>query len=741
MMIAGMSPFRLQAQTAKPATDIESRIEELLTRMTLAEKLGQMTQVTVTDNMYEMRGMIRAGMIGSYINIHDRALADTLQRIALTESRLGIPLLMARDVIHGYNTIFPIPLGQAATWDAALVEQGARISATEASSDGIRWTFSPMLDISRDPRWGRIVESYGEDPYLTTTLGTACIRGLQGSDLSDATSLAACAKHFVAYGAAEGGRDYNSTFIGERRLRDVYFPPFEAAVQAGAATFMTSFNDNDGIPSVASHWLHHEVLRDEWHFDGLVVSDWQAINELEPQGYASDLYEAVTRAVHAGVEMDMMGYGYLTHLDSMVRSGQVDQLLIDQAVRDILRVKFRLGLFDQPYATTSPSVKYAPEHLAAARAMAAQSAILLKNDNDVLPLSRRLKRIAIVGPMADAPHDQMGTWSFDGDKSHTITPLKALRETLENHAEILYTPGLTYSRDSSQTGISQAVATALQADVVIAFVGEEAILSGEAHSLADLRLQGRQTELLEQLSQTGRPLITVVMTGHPLPLERESACSDALLLMFHPGTMGGPALADLLTGQMSPCGRLPVTLPRTVGQIPIYYAYNNTCRPSEGNDPSLADIPLEAGQTSTDCNSRYLDYGTAPLYPFGYGLGYTHFAYGTPHTDTAHIAAGDTLHVAIDITNTGRTKGIETVQLYTGKPAASVVQPVKELRAFQRVTLSPGETRRVTFALPTTQLAFTGVDMKRRIEPGRYLLWVAPDSSTGERIEFFVHAP
>lgn len=548
--------------------------------MTLQEKIGQMNQLSPFDGIDEaMTSLIKERKVGSFLNLTDPAVVNKAQEIAVKESRLGIPILMSRDVIHGYNTIFPIPLGQAATFNPEIVEAGARVAAIEATADGIRWTFAPMIDISRDPRWGRIAESCGEDPYLSSVMGVAMVRGFQGDSLSDPTAMAACAKHFVGYGAAEGGKDYNSTFIPERLLRDVYFPPFEAAAKAGCATFMTSFNDNDGIPATGNPFILRTVLRDEWKYDGMVVTDWASATEMIAHGFCKDAKEAAEKSVNAGVDMEMVSGSFIAHLEELVKEKKVSVATIDDAVRNILRLKFRLGLFDNPYVLTDQSVKYADAHLAKTKEAAEQSAILLKNDKQTLPLTGKVRTIAVVGPLADAPHDQMGTWVFDGQKEHTVTPLAALRDMYGDQVNILYEPTLAYSRDKQTAGISKAVAIANRADVVIAFVGEESILSGEAHSLADINLQGAQSELIAALAKTGKPLVTVVMAGRPLTIGREIEASAAVLYSFHPGTMGGPAIADLLFGKSVPSGKTPVTFPNMVGQVPIYYAQHNTGRP------------------------------------------------------------------------------------------------------------------------------------------------------------------
>ncbi|MBE6219340.1 MAG: glycosyl hydrolase [Rikenellaceae bacterium] len=718
---------------AAPAGDeIDRKVEDLLAKMTLEEKIGQMNQVS---GGYQFSGEIAKGNVGSILNIVDPVEINAVQRVAVEESRLGIPLLVSRDVIHGFRTIFPIPIGLAATFDPALVEQGARVAAVEATASGVRWTFSPMLDIARDPRWGRIAEGSGEDPYLDTQMGVAMVKGYQGEDFTDPTSMAACIKHFVGYGAAEGGRDYNTTMISERALRNTYFPAFKACVEAGALTLMTSFNDVDGLPSTGNEWLLRDILREEWGFDGMVVTDWNSSGEMVAHGFAEDLKHATELSINAGVDMDMMSFGYVQYVKALVDEGKIKAETIDNAVRNILKLKFRLGLFENPYVDESLArqVAYAPEHLAAAKQSAVESAILLQNNNDVLPL-KSAKRILVTGPMADAPYDQLGTWAFDGEEAYTVTPLTALRKDYE----VVYEPALAYSRDASTAGIPAAVAAARSVDAVVAFVGEEAILSGEAHSLSQINLQGAQSELIKALKATGKPIVVVVIAGRNLTIERDLENCDAMLYSFHPGTMGGEALADLITGRAVPSGKSPVTFLRDAGQAPFYYNHPMTGRPNSGTETLLNDIPLKAGQTSLGCTSYYLDTGYGPLFPFGYGLSYTKFEYANIAIDKAEYAEGDTIVVEYDLTNTGNYDATEVAQLYVRDLVGSVVRPVKELKRFERVELKAGETKHCRFELPVAELAFWNRDMEYVVEPGNFQLWVAGDSATGEPLAFAV---
>lgn len=720
-------------------TEIENKVETLLHKMTLEEKLGQMNQLSPWD-FEDLAKRVRKGEVGSILNVVNPEEVNKIQKIAVEESRLGIPLIVSRDVIHGYKTIFPIPLGQAATFNPEVVKEGARVAAIEASADGIRWTFAPMIDVARDPRWGRIAESCGEDPYLNAIMGTAMIKGYQGDSLNDPTAIAACAKHFVTYGAAEGGRDYNSTFIPERVLRNVYLPPFKAAADAGCATFMTSFNDNDGVPSTANSFVLKDVLRKEWKYDGMVVTDWASALEMVNHGFCTDGKDAAEKSVNAGVDMEMVSETFIQNLKQSIAENKVSIETIDNAVRNILRLKFRLGLFDNPYVVTPQTVKYAEKHLQTAKTAAEQSVILLKNENQTLPFTDKIKTLAVIGPMADAPYEQMGTWVFDGEKEHTQTPLTAIKKMYGDKVKVLFEKGLEYSRDKNTAGIARAVSTARQADAVVVFVGEESILSGEAHSLANLNLQGAQSLLIKELAATGKPVVTIVMAGRQLAIADEVKVSDAMLYSFHPGTMGGPAIADILFGKVNPSGKTPVTFPRMSGQVPIYYAQHKTGRPANPTEMLIDEIPVEAGQTSVGCRSFYLDAGNSPLFPFGYGLSYTTFEYSNLSLASDKLTAQDTLSISFTLKNTGKYDGTEVVQLYVQDKVGSVTRPVKELKRFQRVTLKVGESTQVSLSLPVSELAFWGYDMNYTVEPGDFTLWVGTNSAEGLTKDFSVSA-
>jgi len=569
--------------SAGPGSVVDKRIAALLDKMTLTEKVGQMSQVHAegANAPDELGDAIRAGRIGSVINNVDLDVVSELQRIAVEESRLGIPLLFGRDVIHGFRTIFPIPLGQAATWNPELVRDGARLAAREAATRGINWTFAPMMDITRDPRWGRIAESLGEDPYLASELAVAMVEGFQGEDLSSPGAIAATAKHFAGYGESESGRDYATTNIPENELRNVHLRPFRAAVDAGVSTVMPSFSDLNGVPASANAFLMRQVLRDEWGFDGFVISDWRSIDQLSIHGLTADDRESALAAATAGINMEMAGSTYIEHLPALVEEGRIDIATIDAAVAEILRTKFELGLFERPWADVDELPPTgAADALAASRQTALQSVVMLRNESRVLPLDAdRLSSLAVIGPLADAPYEQLGTWVFDGDPSLSVTALDGLRDLLGDRVEIRHVAALETSRSRDTALFDEAVAAAEKSDAVVLFLGEESILSGEAHSRADIGLPGAQADLVRRIRATGKPVVAVILAGRPLTLADIVNEVDALLFAWHPGTMGGAAIADILFGVASPSGKLPVTFPRMVGQVPIYYSQKNTGKP------------------------------------------------------------------------------------------------------------------------------------------------------------------
>lgn len=734
-MLALASAAGVASAAIMTPSEIDSAVNVLLSQMTLKEKVGQLNQLSGRGLAPDMVTMVEEGAVGSILNEVDPATVNALQRLAVENSRLGIPLIIARDVIHGFKTIFPIPLGQAATWNADMVRNGARIAADEASSVGVRWTFSPMVDIARDARWGRIAEGFGEDPVLASRLGVAMVEGYQGDDLSKPNTMAACVKHFAGYGAAESGKDYNTTWIPEVLLRDVYLPPFKACADAGAATFMCSFNDINGVPSSGNRYLLHDILRDEWNWDGLIVSDWGSIEQMRNHGFSEDLRQAALQGARAGVDVDMENYAYCQYLADLVESGEFPMEDLDEMVRNVLRLKYSLGLFDNPYVDEEKVAFYAPESLEAARKAVEESAVLLKN-NGILPIDfSKVRKVAVVGPMADAPHDQAGTWVFDLEKEHCVTPLAAMKEKCGD--KVVYSPGLAYSRDKRTDGFGEALSAADEADVVLYFTGEEAVLSGEAHCRVNIDLPGAQKELLRELKKSGKPVVMVVQAGRPLTIADDAELCDAVVYLFHGGTMAGPGVVNVLCGEVNPSGKLPVSFPRMSGQVPIYYNHKNTGRPAEGIT-YIDDIELEAGQTSTGCTSFYLDAGDGPAYPFGYGLSYTDFKYSEPVVSSTEMSTDGSITVTCDVTNVGNREGSEVVQLYIRDMVGSLIRPVKELKDFKKIKLQPGETTTVSFTLPASALAFTAADLKPVVEPGEFSLWVATDSQSGNPVKFRV---
>ncbi|UXX78237.1 glycoside hydrolase family 3 C-terminal domain-containing protein [Reichenbachiella carrageenanivorans] len=735
LLIPPLSFFACEVDKLVSNDPIEQKVDSLLAQMTLAQKIGQTAQRGTSSRVKgglseALKTAVREGRIGSMINVMNKGFVDELQHIAVEESPNGIPLIFARDVIHGFKTIFPIPLGQAATWNPELVEVGARVAAIEASTYGVRWTFAPMLDIARDPRWGRIAESPGEDPYLASVLSAAYVRGFQGNDLTDPSSMIACAKHFVGYGAAEGGRDYNTAIIHEPLLRNVYFPPFQKAVEAGVQTFMSGFNELNGVPVSGNQWILGEVLRQEWKFDGFVVSDWNSVTEMIDHGYCTDEKEAAFKAAMAGLDMEMTSQAYEQYLEVLIAEGRIDLARLNRMVRAILRVKFRMGLFDQPYRVDRSGAILSQDHLAKAKEIAAQSMVLLKNDKQTLPITQSQK-IAVIGPLADAPLDQLGTWIFDGDQKDSVTPVQAFKEELETE-RLRVEAGLAYSRDRSKDQFSAAVRAARASDVVLFFGGEEAILSGEAHSRAHLNLPGVQEELIRVIKdQTDKPIVLIIQAGRPIVLANIIDQVDAILMAWHPGTMAGPAVVDILTGAFNPSGRLPVTWPKSVGQIPIYYNHKNTGRPADSASfVGIDNIPVGAWQSSLGNDSHYLDDGFTPQYPFGYGLSYTNFSYSNLNISQDVLSEGDTLKVTFDVTNAGTVAGVETAQLYMRDHVASLTRPIKELKRFARVSLSPNETKKVELVLSTNDLRFYKNANEWVLEPGVFSVYVGGNAQT-----------
>jgi beta-glucosidase len=756
----------LPAQTASPAlapsaaavrsslsnASSEKKLEALLQKMTLEEKVGQLVQYSAGQPTGPGTGrtdyddMIRKGEIGALFNITNARHVNAYQRLAVEQSRLHIPLLFGLDVIHGFRTEFPIPVGLASSWDPDLIEQTARAAAREASASGIRWTFAPAVDIARDARWGRMTEGSGEDPYLGAALARAYVRGYQGARLDAPDSIAACPKHYVGYGAAEGGRDYNSVELSEHTLRQFYLPPFRAAVDAGAATVMTGFNALNGVPASANPFTLKQILRKEWGFEGIVDSDWTSVAELVGHGIANDGAEAARKAFLGGVDMDMVSSLYHENLLHLVRSGDVPEAAVDEAVRHVLRVKFALGLFEHPYINeaSEAGAMLRPESLSLARTAAERSFVLLKNASvsggaPVLPLSNESKTIALIGPLAEDPSDMLGSWTGQGKPEDVVTLRTALTERI-GADRVHYAKG-TKIVGGSDEQLAEALTTAEHSDVVILALGENAPeMTGEAASRAHLGLPGRQKELLEKIVATGKPVVLLLFSGRPLTLPWAFQHVPAVLAAWFPGVQAGPALVRTIFGEANPSGKLAVSWPRSVGQEPLYYDALNTGRPAGNID--LTHPPANAIEKYV---SRYIDEQNSPQFPFGYGLSYTDYGYANLQIDKTELSAkelndelrgdgrpaGAALTASADITNTGTRAGEETVELYLRLRGTSVALPVRALSGFRRIALAPGETRKVTFALGAEAFAFWNDQNKFGAEPALVTLWIGPDSSRG----------
>jgi beta-glucosidase len=729
--LCAVASVALVGQTGAPApVDIDSRVNALLARMTIEEKFGQLQQLDGgAEGTFrpEHLDLARKGLLGSTLNVRGAATVNELQRAAVDGARLKIPLLFAFDVIHGYRTIFPIPLGEAASWDPDAVERAAAIAAAEAKAAGLHWTFAPMVDIARDARWGRIAEGAGEDVHLGAVMARARVRGFQGDDYSALDKVMACAKHWVAYGAAEAGRDYNTTDMSERTLRGVYFPPFKAAVDAGVATFMSAFNDLNGVPTSANRFTLTEVLRGEWRFDGFVVSDYNSVIELVRHGVARDEAEAARLALAAGVDMEMVSRSFATHGPRLVHEGRLPIAVVDEAVRRVLRVKVRAGLFDRPYADPAreKATIMRPEFRTAAREIAARSMVLLKNAGGVLPLSPAIGRLAVIGPLADDRVNMMGNWTGDGRAQDVVTVLEGIRAAVSPQTRVLHARGTsldvktlaaTGRAASDQPAFDEALGVARAADAVVLVIGESGDMSGEAASRTSLDLPGRQLELAQAIVALGTPVAVVLMNGRPLTIGWLADHAPAILEAWFPGTEAGHAVADVLFGKFNPGGKLPVTFPRTVGQVPIYYSHARTGRPPSENEKYT---------------SKYLDAPWTPLYPFGHGLSYTQFRLSDLQLSPGTIAADGTVTVSVVVENIGKRAGDEVVQLYVTDVVRSVSPPVQELRRFRRIGLRPGERSRVTFPLTAEHLGFYNRDMKWVVEPGEFTIRVSNSSVGG----------
>lgn len=722
-----------QSHVLSPLT--ESKIDSIIRLMTLEEKLGQLNQIggtwydDKTERLNEEQTtLLRAGKIGSFLGIMGAEETRRIQKIAVEETRMHIPVLFGYDVIHGLSTISPIPLAEASSWNPELVEQSAHVAAVEASAVGIHWTYAPMVDIARDPRWGRIAEGSGEDPFLGSAMATARVRGFQGKNILDDGNLLACAKHFAAYGGAEAGRDYNTVDISERTLREIYLPPYKAAVDAGAWTLMSAFNEIGGDPSSGSRWLMTDILRKEWGFKGLVVSDYTSINELVNHRIAKDRTEAGIIGLNAGVDVDMMGRIYLTELVDAVHSKKISEEVVNESVRRVLRVKFVYGLFENPYRNSDPSkgpkVLLSKEHRNTVCAMAQQSIVLLKNQKNILPLSTSTKSIALIGPLAGNDHktDLVGTWAWTKDTATVVSVIEGISSKVSPSTKLLYDKGCEIESDSGAR-IDQAVKIAKQADVIITVLGESQRLSGEAASRTNIDLPGRQQELLRELQKTGKPIILVVMSGRPLTMQWEAENIPAIIESWHLGVETGNALADVLFGDYNPSGKLPVTFPRSVGQIPIYYNSKSTGRPFSVTDKYT---------------TRYLDSPNSPLFPFGYGLSYTTFTYSGLKVSSSSIKKNEPIVVSVDVENSGKRTGEEVVQLYLRDDFASVTRPVKELKGFKKISLNPGEKKKVEFTISPDAMSFYNLAMKKVVEPGTFTVYVGGNSVDCKEVKFEV---
>ena len=736
--------------SAVPVDDRDAFITELLSKMTIEEKIGQMHLPAypqlVTGGAYNANidSLAEHGLLGGIFNILDVEGIRHLQELAVEKSRMGIPLLVGLDVVHGYNTIFPIPLALASSWDIPAIERTARIAAKEASAGGINWTFSPMVDISRDPRWGRQAEGSGEDPFLGAAIARAMVRGYQGDNLSARDNILACVKHFALYGAAEGGRDYNTVDMSRQQMFNVYFPPYKAAVEAGVGSVMASFNEVDGIPATANRWLMTTVLREQWGFEGFVVTDYTGIYEMIAHGLG-DLKEVSARAVEAGVDMDMVSEGYLGTLQQSLEEGRIPLSDIDRACRLVLEAKFKLGLFDDPYRYCDPQRAatqiYTPAHRAEARRIAGESFVLLKNEGDVLPL-RREGTIAVVGPLAASRANMPGTWSVATDLTKPLTLVEGLQQVAGEGVKILYAKGSNVIRDEEQERyatmfgrdiprdgrtdkqlLDEALAAAAEADVVVAALGEASEMSGESSSRSQIGIPDVQQELLKALVATGKPVVLVLFTGRPLTLEWEAEHVPAMLNVWFGGTQAAEAIGDVLFGDVNPSGKLPATFPRSVGQIPLFYNHKNTGRPL-------------LGDKFEKFRSNYLDVPNTPLYPFGYGLSYTTFDYGDVRLSASEMTADGSIEATVRLTNSGRRDGVEVVQLYIRDRVGSSTRPVQELKGFQRVALKAGESRDVSFTIDVSLLKYYDFDLRYVAEPGEFDVMIGGASDAVKQASF-----
>ena len=713
--------------TISAQKSIDQKVTELMAKMTLEEKIGQLNQynddITATGPVTkdaDKAGQVRAGKLGSILNAIGAKNTKNWQDQAM-QSRLKIPLLFGQDVIHGFRTTFPIPLGETATWDMNLIEKSARIAATEASAYGIHWTFAPMVDIGRDPRWGRVMEGAGEDTYLGTLVGKARVKGFQGNGLGNKDAVMACAKHFAAYGAAVGGRDYNSVDMSLRQLHETYLPPFKAVSDMGVATFMNSFNDINGIPATGNKYIQRDLLKGAWNFQGFVVSDWGSIGEMIPHGFAKDNKDAALKAIIAGSDMDMESRSYINHLAELVKEGKVDIQLVDDAVRRILTKKYELGLFDDPYRFINEKREKEqannPEHRKFAREIGAKSIVLLKNENQLLPLSSTTKKVAIIGPFAKATVENHGFWSiaFPDDSQRIVTQFDGIKAQLDKNSELLYAKGCN-ANDNDKSLFAEAVETAKKADVVIMTLGEGHAMSGEAKSRSNIHFSGVQEDLLKEIAKTGKPIILMINAGRPLVFDWASENIPTIVYTWWLGTEAGNSIADVLFGKINPGGKLPMTFPRTEGQIPIYYNHYNTGRPAKNN-------------TDRNYVSAYIDLDNDPAYPFGFGLSYTTFQYSDVNVSATQLKGNQTLTASVTLTNSGNYDGEEVVQLYIRDLVGKVVRPVKELKGFQKIFLKKGESKTVSFNITPEDLKFYDDELNFDWESGEFDIMIGTNSA------------
>ncbi|WP_294239683.1 beta-glucosidase BglX [uncultured Chryseobacterium sp.] len=706
---------------------IDQKVADLLSKMTLEEKIGQLVQYSgfeyatgpQNSNSANVLNEIKQGKVGSMLNVSGAAETQKFQELAL-HSRLKIPLLFGQDVIHGYRTTFPVNLGQAASWDLELIERSERIAATEASAYGIHWTFAPMVDIARDPRWGRVMEGSGEDTYLGTRIGLARIRGFQGKGLGNLDAIMACAKHFAAYGAAVGGRDYNSVDMSLRQLNETYLPPFKAAAEAGVATFMNSFNDINGIPATANKYILRDLLKGKWNYRGFVVSDWESIGEMVSHGYAKDNKEAAEKAILAGSDMDMESRAYMAELPKLVKEGKVDPKLIDDAAKRILVKKFEMGLFDDPYRFSSEKRQQEQtnnnENRKFGREFGSKSIVLLKNEKNVLPLSKSVKTVALIGPFGKETSANHGFWSvaFKDDNQRIVTQFEGIKNQLDKSSILLYAKGCN-ADDQDKSMFAEAVETAKKADVVIMTLGEGHAMSGEAKSRSNIHFSGVQEELLKEIAKTGKPIVLMINAGRPLVFDWAADNIPTILYTWWLGTEAGNSIADVLFGAVNPGGKLPMTFPRTEGQIPVYYNHYNTGRPAKNN-------------TDRNYVSAYIDLDNDPKFPFGYGLSYTQFKYSDMNLSATDLIGNQTLKISVNVSNTGKYDGEEVVQLYIRDLFGKVVRPVKELKGFEKVFIKKGETRTFTFTLTPENLKFYDDQLNYDWEGGEFDIMVGTDS-------------